>query len=577
MEFGTEKKDFESIGLNPERHTIQVDLGEQADGAECLNRSPNDASVEVCGVDDVDDGYRNGYFEKGRGLMQFRSRARRIISAKRLAQSRSSSPTSAFNVADHELPFSNGPPETFSATGEVGAAAGIDFGRIKSPLHLIGEYANVHSECQITISDVSKERCEMHHHIDNHSLGSFLALERPSWAKLRWINVRGLSFDVIRTIAERYELHPLVVEDMLHIPQRIKSDLYEGLLYISMTLITLKQSNAAADGGERLQSLLDRALLDESVRHIDHSTSGSKAEHSSTAVDSAEGRLASSGVPSRKGKKLQRKRLPKRKLTNLVSSKSLATQRHKERISIEQVSILLLKHGTVLTVFEKSGQVVTLPVLKRLATAKTLLRDSEDASFLTNAIIDGIIDHAMPVMSSYANDIEQQEFLCVSNPVAASIPDLHLLRSELRILRQLLEPTQHLIHSLRSRAREMANDDRYSSISPLTRTYLSDIGDHINTVVENINALIVECTDLIDLVFNSISRSSNDSMKALTITSILILPLSFCSSIFGTNFEHLQLYKNPNGFIIFWMICLAVTLLFICIIRFLPMFTRYHK
>jgi hypothetical protein len=45
----------------------------------------------------------------------------------------------------------------------------------------------------------------------------------PARLQVRWINVQGLSWDVISGLSRRLQLHPLAVEDILHIPQRIKA------------------------------------------------------------------------------------------------------------------------------------------------------------------------------------------------------------------------------------------------------------------------------------------------------------------------------------------------------------------
>jgi len=60
-------------------------------------------------------------------------------------------------------------------------------------------------------------------------LAEHLARHRPPWATVRWINVNGLTdLGVIRGLAEKYRLHPLAVEDVLHIPQRPKVQAYEA-------------------------------------------------------------------------------------------------------------------------------------------------------------------------------------------------------------------------------------------------------------------------------------------------------------------------------------------------------------
>jgi magnesium transporter len=57
----------------------------------------------------------------------------------------------------------------------------------------------------------------------------FLEHHRPEWAAVRWINVAGLSdMRIIHALATKYDLHPLAVEDVLHLSQRPKVESYGG-------------------------------------------------------------------------------------------------------------------------------------------------------------------------------------------------------------------------------------------------------------------------------------------------------------------------------------------------------------
>ena len=57
----------------------------------------------------------------------------------------------------------------------------------------------------------------------------FLAHHRPSWSRVRWINVDGLGqMETIRAIAEKYQLHPLAIEDVVQTVQRPKAEDYPG-------------------------------------------------------------------------------------------------------------------------------------------------------------------------------------------------------------------------------------------------------------------------------------------------------------------------------------------------------------
>lgn len=68
-------------------------------------------------------------------------------------------------------------------------------------------------------------------------------------------------------------------------------------------------------------------------------------------------------------------------------------------VGVEQVAIFLTADNTVIAFFEHSADDVEEPILPRLRTEETILRRSSDASMLTQAILDAIIDMAVSVPS----------------------------------------------------------------------------------------------------------------------------------------------------------------------------------
>jgi magnesium transporter len=60
-------------------------------------------------------------------------------------------------------------------------------------------------------------------------LEDFLGRHRPDWSAVRWISVEGLSDKpAIHSLATKYDLHPLAIEDLLHGSQRPKMESYGG-------------------------------------------------------------------------------------------------------------------------------------------------------------------------------------------------------------------------------------------------------------------------------------------------------------------------------------------------------------
>ena len=63
--------------------------------------------------------------------------------------------------------------------------------------------------------------------------------DRISEPSVTWVNVSGLhDVELIRTIAQRTELHPLVVEDILDTNQRPKVEEYDGALYVVLRMLS---------------------------------------------------------------------------------------------------------------------------------------------------------------------------------------------------------------------------------------------------------------------------------------------------------------------------------------------------
>lgn len=80
-------------------------------------------------------------------------------------------------------------------------------------------------ECQITVVDFSDERMSKFE-LDNGGLVEFLQDPREEWVACRWINVNGLSWDVIKELGNKYNLHRLAIEDLMNTRGRTKADWY---------------------------------------------------------------------------------------------------------------------------------------------------------------------------------------------------------------------------------------------------------------------------------------------------------------------------------------------------------------
>lgn len=111
---------------------------------------------------------------------------------------------------------------------EPGAEPGVDT-KTETETH-----NSLHQQCEITVVDFSDDRVE-YHTLDNDNLEDFLKQPKEQWVQCRWINVNGLSWDVIRALGNHKGLHRLAIEDLMNTRGRTKVDWYSDQAFSTST------------------------------------------------------------------------------------------------------------------------------------------------------------------------------------------------------------------------------------------------------------------------------------------------------------------------------------------------------
>ncbi|KAF9962645.1 hypothetical protein BGZ70_008014 [Mortierella alpina] len=372
-------------------------------------------------------------------------------------------------------------------------------------------FSCIENAVDVTVMDMSQKQYTKRQHMDNSEFLEWIKTPRPEWSTVRWININGMSWDVIKEISTKYDLHHLAVEDLLHVPQRTKVDIYPKQTYIACTLLTLMEETE-----------------DGTLRQVDPVSS-----------------------PHGIDPEILSQRLPLDKLDHYRYQYPVKETMGALRVQMEQVTMFLLNDGTLITLFQVSGESVVNPIVERLTQTYSIVRKNDDASFLLQSVIDGIVDHAIPITDAFRMEINELETHVLALPRMKFTKELHRMTAQLSMLKRTLAPTQALVHALRGK-------DERSPLTSLSRTYMRDVLDHCNTMVEDIDSMLGLCEKLINMIFNIIAYDTNESMRRLALVSMIFLPITFVAGVYGTNFEDFPELKHNIGY--FWTICGVVTL-----------------
>jgi magnesium transporter len=175
---------------------------------------------------------------------------------------------------------------------------------------------------------------------------------------------------------------------------------------------------------------------------------------------------------------------------------------------------------------------------------------SRGSYYLLYMLIDSLVDYCFPILDKDSQNIASIEERIFDGSAQEIVREISIVRRNLINFRRIIKPELSLIVSLERKDWEFLKGD--------LDVYWGDVSDHMAQIWERLEDLWEVIEGLSETIDSITSHRINEVMKILTIFSVIMLPLSVISGIYGMNIRQLPLASHNLSFVIIIGIMAAV-------------------
>ncbi|GJL54940.1 MAG: magnesium and cobalt transport protein CorA [Nitrospirales bacterium] len=170
------------------------------------------------------------------------------------------------------------------------------------------------------------------------------------------------------------------------------------------------------------------------------------------------------------------------------------------------------------------------PFQKRLDNSQSPMR-SKGSDYLAYELLDFVIDQYFEILEHFDRIIDEIDDELEMSPSPLVLRKLHDLKRELILFRKSIWPLREVLNHLERSPTAL--------ILEPTRPFFRDIHDHTVTMFESLEIFRDLTGSMLELYHTTMSTKMNETMKLLTVTATVFLPLTLITGVFGMNFQHI--------------------------------------
>lgn len=220
-------------------------------------------------------------------------------------------------------------------------------------------------------------------------------------------------------------------------------------------------------------------------------------------------------------------------------------------INISQISIILGLNFVIS--FHEKEEDIFLDLINKMKLKGSHIKQYK-SDYIAYSIIDKIVDNYFIILEQVEEKIEILEDNLLNDKDDKQLQNIKKLKKQIIFLRKSIWPFREAIDRLEDFDSHLIEKNNY--------IYFKDIKDHLISIIDAIEIFRESTSEMVSIHLSIVNNKMNSVMKALAVVSIIFMPLTLISGIYGMNFKHMPELNNKFGYplVLSIMVIIAVSL-----------------
>src|SRR5512136_349371 len=174
-------------------------------------------------------------------------------------------------------------------------------------------------------------------------------------------------------------------------------------------------------------------------------------------------------------------------------------------------------------------------------------------------IFDLLVSYCFPILNKIGDNVEKVDEQVFGHSVRETVRDISVLRRDIISFRRIMKSQTEVF--------ELLEQGNYPILREKSEVHFGDLAGHCQKIRDELDDYKEVVEGLNDTHNTLTSFQTNTVVRALTIISTIMLPLTLIASIFGMHLEHLPLSQSPTAFLTVMLIMVVIIFFMLTLFR----------